>query len=514
MHANTARISSKPGSIAPKLEGKSSFAADVLKVATGTTAAQILSSISAPIIARLFAPDAFGVAALFGSLLGIAGIVACLRFENSILLPELDSDAAQAVALSLGVAASISALAVPLFWLGERQILAWLKAPALVESFWLLPIAIASYGATLVFTNWCTRKKRFSGITLAQFSMTLIATVFQLVAGLTGHLSSRVLVFSVVLGSVCNSLYLGILAWKSGLGRLVPFIRIASIRAAMTRYSSFAKLGTLSTILNVISWQLPAFLLAAFFSTGVVGQFSLGNRLLRVPMNLIGISIGRVFLQRAAEANQQGTLHVSVESAFHYLVALSMFPSLMLGLVGRDVFVVLLGAKWADAGLYAQILSPWVCVWFVSSPLSVIFTVTEKLALDLRVQVLIFTTRLGSLVAGGVLHSVELALALFSITGVLTYGYYCILAIRVSGAKVKGLLPVFGSNLLEFVPSGLLILALKASHTSRFVVLIAAALLTAVHYGRLARRDPQARRLFSLIGARFAPGTPCTRNQS
>ena len=110
-------MSSEPVIIAPRPKRKSSTAGDVAKMATGTASAQLLSSLSAPIVARLFAPEAFGVMALFGSIIGVAGSVVCLRFENSILLPEDDTDAAHAVALSLGVAAGISLLAIPLLWL-------------------------------------------------------------------------------------------------------------------------------------------------------------------------------------------------------------------------------------------------------------------------------------------------------------------------------------------------------------------------------------------------------------
>ncbi|HUV60027.1 MAG TPA: hypothetical protein VMW09_07940 [Desulfatiglandales bacterium] len=57
--------------------------------------------IVAPIIARLFAPEAFGVAALFASITGIVGVVACLRSELSIMLPKTDEEAANLLGLSL-----------------------------------------------------------------------------------------------------------------------------------------------------------------------------------------------------------------------------------------------------------------------------------------------------------------------------------------------------------------------------------------------------------------------------
>jgi len=68
-------------------ERKAGFAKDVLKLASGTVLAQIISILSAPLLTRLFGPEAFGLAALFGSVSGIIGVVACLRYELSIMLP-------------------------------------------------------------------------------------------------------------------------------------------------------------------------------------------------------------------------------------------------------------------------------------------------------------------------------------------------------------------------------------------------------------------------------------------
>ncbi len=80
---------------------QSSFAANVSKLITGSVFAQALGVLAATIVARLFAPEAFGVAALFASITGIIGVVACLRYELSIMLPKNDEEAANLLGLSL-----------------------------------------------------------------------------------------------------------------------------------------------------------------------------------------------------------------------------------------------------------------------------------------------------------------------------------------------------------------------------------------------------------------------------
>ena len=86
-----------------------SFASDVLKLAGGTAFAQALAILASPLITRLYGPEAFGLAALFTSIVGIVGVVACLRYELAIMLPKRDEEAANLLGLSLLPARAMNA---------------------------------------------------------------------------------------------------------------------------------------------------------------------------------------------------------------------------------------------------------------------------------------------------------------------------------------------------------------------------------------------------------------------
>ena len=79
-------------------KGGSSFAIDVLKLVSGTALAQALSLLVAPILSRLYSPNAFGTAALFASLVSIVGVIVCFRYEQAIMLPKRDEEAANLAA--------------------------------------------------------------------------------------------------------------------------------------------------------------------------------------------------------------------------------------------------------------------------------------------------------------------------------------------------------------------------------------------------------------------------------
>ena len=223
----------------------------------------------------------------------------------------------------------------------------------------------------------------------------------------------------------------------------------------LKRYRRFPLIDSGSALLNTASWQLPAFLLAAFFSPVVVGFYSLSFMVLQLPMSLIGSSIAQVFFQRAAEARSDGTLSHLVENVFRLLIMIGIFPILTVTIIGPDLFAVVFGENWTEAGVYAQILSVWAFVWFISSPLSTIWAVLEKQTFGMRVTTLNFVTRVASLVLGGMSGSPVVALSLFAGSGVLVYGYLNVKMMLFSGVRLidvrKHVLSVSGCSLcLEF----------------------------------------------------------------
>ena len=83
---------------------------------------------------------------------------------------------------------------------------------------------------------------------------------------------------------------------------------------------------------------------------------------------------------------------------------------LTIALIGQELFTVVFGSAWAEAGLYTQPLAVRAVVWFISSPLSTIYMILEKQAFGLQVNIANFVTRFAALVAGGVLGSARFAI--------------------------------------------------------------------------------------------------------
>jgi O-antigen/teichoic acid export membrane protein len=78
----------------------------VLRLVSGTVFSQPLLLLATPVLSRCYAPEAFGLTALFLSLTDILGELSCMRYEFSIVLPKSDREAANLLGVSLGLRCS------------------------------------------------------------------------------------------------------------------------------------------------------------------------------------------------------------------------------------------------------------------------------------------------------------------------------------------------------------------------------------------------------------------------
>ena len=473
---------------------KTRFSNDVLKLVSGTAIAQLLSILASPILTRLYAPEAFGTLALLTSITSILGVIACLRYELAIVLPENDEDAANLLAVSLGIPAFISLLTVPAFWLAGPLLAQWLNAPELNRYLWLVPPVLLFGGIGIghpALNYWANRTRRFKELSITRVIGTTTTVGCQLGAGLVSSASTGGLIGASIIGSVVSPLMLAWQIWRANKKLFLRSISWRAMVAGIKRYRRFPFYSTWSALMNTISWQLPIFLLSAYFSPYVVGLYALGNRVLRVPMNFVGNSIGQVFFQRAAQAKNEGTLAPLVESVFRQLVNFGLFPSLLLSVIGKDVFAVVFGNSWSEAGIYAQILSIWTFFWFISSPLSTLFSVLERQDIELYINIAIIISRLLSLVVGGYLGNARVALMLYSGTGILVYGFLSYIILKMSGVSWKSITKILIAKMVVSLPVVGIVFFLVFVGISEWMIILAACVLSAIYYFWIIKTDPQ-----------------------
>jgi lipopolysaccharide exporter len=456
------------------------FSTDVLRLVTGTSLAQVISVIAAPILTRLYLPEDFGVFEIFLAIITILAVVVCLRYQFAILIPKEDGDAVNILGLSIIATILMTFLAIGLIVLAGDFFLELVNAESLESISFLIPITLFFEGILLAFTYWGTRRRFFNQISVSNFSKTSGMIGAQLGLGHFYRPAATGLTASYSFGVILSSIYLAIYSVRRDWLQIRKHFNLPEMIRSIARYKKFPMYDVWAVLLNSVSWQLPAFLLSSFFGTTIVGFYALGHRLLRLPMSLIGNSISQVFFQRASIAHREGNLAIVVEDIFGRLVTIGLLPFLCLTIIGEDLFILFFGAKWAEAGVYVQLMAIWTFFWFISSPLSNIFRLLERQEFSLKINMLIFITRLLALVAGGLLSSPRLAIGLFAVSGLILYGYLGWAIFDLAELPISRGIRILTNRFTYFIPLSILLLLINRTSPSLWLpVLLSASYIAA-----------------------------------
>ena len=349
------------------------FARGVAVLAGGTALGQAITVLASPILTRLYAPEDFGVLAVYSSVLGILSVIASWRYELAIPLPEKDEDAVNLVALSLGIVVLMSLLVGLGAWLLGNQVVRWLNAPGLQPYLWLLPVGILLVGSYQVFNYWAVRKQAFGAIARTKLHQGVGAALTQIAGGFvkSGPVG---LVVGQIAGQSAGIITLALLFRKQKLTNLC----INSVKYMARRYVSFPKLSTLPAFVNAVGLQLPIIALNAFYGSVVTGWFSLAQKIFGVPLSIISHSASQVLFGQAASHRR---LRYEMEPLFWKTIrqqALLCLPLALLIPLTPVLFPIIFGYSWRESGIYAAIWLPSLIANFIASPTGGFLDVLER----------------------------------------------------------------------------------------------------------------------------------------
>lgn len=378
---------------------KSEFGRNVITLMTGTSIAQAIPMAIAPILTRLYTPKDFGVFALYSAIVMISGTIATGRYELAITLPVEDEDAAHLVTLSLLISLSVSILLLIIVILFNNPLSVILGNPEIKPWLYLAPVSVFLTGAYQSLNYWLNRHKRFKGLAFTRIVQSSVSSAGQIGIGASISGSS-----GLILGSIFGqlaSVISFIVSTKTGLAVSMKSSSMAGVRKQAKRYKRFPMLQAPATLIEASSAQLPVMFLGIFFNSAIVGFFSLSQRVVKMPMNIVGSSIGDVFRQRASrDYNEHGDSRAIFIATLKKLLLISTPFFLVFIFLAPDLFSFVFGENWRLAGEYAQIMTPLFWFSFVVSPLSVMFIIAEKQNLDLLIQMLLVCSSISALAAG------------------------------------------------------------------------------------------------------------------
>ena len=424
------KIKSALGALLPK----NAFARGVSVLVGGTAGAQLLAVLAAPLLTRLFTPEDFGLLAVFAGMLALFSVVSSLRYELAIPLPQDDIEAANVVTLCMLVVVASALICGVFVALLATPVANALGVPLLTNYLWLLPLGVLVAGGYNALNYWAVRTKQFGTVARTRISQSLGMLAVQVA---TYKLGGLALLIGQVAGQGAGTLSLVRAAWASPAFRQVTWQGVWQVAV---RYKRFPIFSTWEGLSNSAGVQLPPLLFAALFSPAAAGLYTLANRVLSLPMSLVGNAIGQVFFANAANAHREGKLGPLVAQLHGKLAHIGLPPALLLMLLGPDLFALIFGETWRQAGEFARWMAPWLYLVFVSSPLSTLFAVTEKLPQGLAFQIILLLSRVGAIAVGASLGDLMLTVMLFTSVSALCWLGFLFWVARIAGNAASTML--------------------------------------------------------------------------
>ena len=347
--------------------GFQGFRKKVLQVAGGTAVSQGLLVLAAPLLTRLYSPADFGVLAVYLSLVSVLVIVASLRYESALPIPETDLEAVQLLAGCLLLVALTTSVTSVVLYLARDRILAWMGAPALAAYLWLVPVSILGAGFYQVFNCWAIRKGGYGRIARTKVTQGITTLSLQLAVGAVASGPVGLLVGDAA-GRSNGTRTLAMLDWRED-WRLLRAVQMPDLWRALVRFRRFPFISSSAAFMNSLNLRLPGLLLAIHYGPAVAGGFILAQRVFALPSSVIGESVAQVYFGEFAQMSKgnAGGLMGLFRGTVQRMLLLGLPVMLLSSVAGWFLFPVIFGAAWKQAGLFVVAIAPMALAQFAGA---------------------------------------------------------------------------------------------------------------------------------------------------
>lgn len=416
-----------------KFLNKNEIIRNTFVLVQGTAAAQIITILMQPVLRRIFTTEDFGLMALYLSTIGILSVVACGRYEMAVMLPKEDKDANGIfkIALSISFVFNLILFAVILFT-GE-YIIEKVEDYELINpessinlsmirlSLYLVPVGVFLISVYNALNFLLTRKKEYKKLSGSRVLQTGATNGVQVGFGAINY-GVGGLIYGQLIGQSAAVIYMFLVKRKiiSGEG--------SDLKNKLKEYRDFPLKGVPSSLINMLALQLPNYFIVGFFGLGIGGIYDVINKVLNLPLTMIGKSISQVFYQKVSEDIAKGKNISKYIRKFTFRLLLLMFlPMAVIFFFGEPLFAFVFGEEYSLAGTLAGYFAAYYLVRFVYFSQSTLLSAKRKIGLELMQNSLFLATQVAALLFGYYyFKDFEITFVLLALSGFVCYTIFII----------------------------------------------------------------------------------------
>jgi len=410
---------------------KSKSVRNITLVAAGTAGAQLINVAFAPVITRLYGPEAFGILGTFVAILAILTPLASLSYPIAIVLPRDHQAAAQLARASVWIAVLMTLLTALVFVFFKAPIVQLFDLQTVEPYLFLVPLSMFFSALVAIASNWILRYKLFKVSARVTVLQALFANIAKTGVGLIFPVAAALIVVASAATLLhCFMLWFGIR--RESTIKEPSAEAVTNTKELLLRHKDFPLYRTPQIVINSIGQSLPILMIASLFGPAAAGLYALPKTILGMPTILIGKSVSSVFYPQFVENVRDGKNgHRILLRATTSLLAVGGLVYAPVILLGPWLFALVFGDEWYAAGEYARWMSFWFIAILATRPVIAAIPVLNLQGVFLIFEIAALALRAFAIYAGYTITSSALgAVAAFSLSCVLLFLILTLLVLR------------------------------------------------------------------------------------
>lgn len=271
--------------------------------------------------------------------------------------------------------------------------------------------------------QWLIRKRAFHIIARSTLIHSLITNVAKVIFGLFSPVATMLIALTLAGQAVLVTILA--LGARSNTSSNPPHraLTAQSLKKIIHRHRDFPLYRAPQNFINVVSQGLPIMLLAILFGPASAGYYSIAALAMGMPSQLVGKAVSDVFYPKAVEIHRRGeSLALFVFKTTAGLLMLAVIPATMVVASGPEIFSLIFGEEWSDAGMYARWLALFFLFNLINKPAVAVVPVLKLQRGLLFYEIFSTASKCAGLLYGFyILKDDVWAVALFSVIGVIAY---------------------------------------------------------------------------------------------
>ncbi len=392
-----------------------------LKLFSSSLVVQGVAFVLAPIYARLFTPEQFGLLGLFLAIYSVLSVLSTAKYEQTIMLPREDQDARSLFWLVQILSVSFAILLITVMVVWSNSFVS-LLGDDMVPWLWFIPVLLVLHGLYQGALYYSNRKKNFGTMASATVVQHTALNSSRLAAGFA-NLPLNGLVASHIFSQIVATAFI---LFRTAKRILVndSSTAMANIKKQAAIYSNYPKFTMALNFSNSLSNALPFLMLPKGFSIEIAGVFAFGYTLVFRPVTIISQSLHQVLSQNIIEDfNNNRPIYQKLIKFVKKSFFIAIVPVFVLVIFTPTLFGFIFPPEYQLAANFLQVMVPWLLLVFLASPLSFIPELFFRQKKAMVIDIIYLILRFGALSIGIFHHDILLALGLFSGVGFIMVGY-------------------------------------------------------------------------------------------